>query len=453
MKKVLGVLFLLALPLRADDLLQAAYENDLKRVRSLVDSGADVTKANRYGVTPLSLACQNGNAGMIEILLEKGADPNTVLNGNETVLMTASRTGKLDCVKILLAAGAKVNAKERSGQTALMWAAADGHVDVVKALLKKGAEFREPIERSGFTPTFFAVRQGHTEVVKVLLDAGADVNFAAKPDKPNGKRMRSGTSALMLAIENGHFDLAVTLLEAGADAGDQRTNYSPLHALTWVRKAVKGDGDDGVPPPRGSGKRGSLDMVRALVEHDANVNAVIKSGRGAGGKLNLKGATPFLMAAQTADLPFLKLLKELGADETIGNAEGITPILAAAGMGINAPGEEAAKVEDSIKAVAYLLELGADINVKSDRGETVMHGAAYKSAPKMIQFLDEKGADIKVWNQKNKNGWTPLLITQGFRQGNFRPIETTERALAKVMRKHGVETPPPPKKEGGSWDD
>ena len=453
MKTLLGALLLLALPLGADELLQAAYENDLKRVSALVESGADVSKANRYGVTPLSLACQNGNAGMIKVLLDKGADPNTALNGNETVLMTAARTGKLESVELLLAAGAEVNAKERNGQTALMWSAAEGNVEVVKALLQKGAEFKKPLERSGFTPTFFAVRQGHLEVVNVLLKAGVDVNFAAKPKSPNGKRMRSGTSALMLAVENGHFDLAVSLLEAGADPGDQRTNYSPLHALTWVRKAVKGDGDDGVPPPRGSGKRGSLDMVRALVEHGADVNAKIKNGRGNGGKLNLKGATPFLMASQTADLPLLKLLKELGADETIGNAEGVTPILAAAGVGIHAPGEEAAKVEDSIKAVAYLLELGADINIKSDRGETVMHGAAYKSVPKMIQFLDENGADIKVWNQKNRNGWTPLLITQGFRQGNFRPIETTERALVKVMKKYGVATPPAPKKEGGSWDD
>ncbi len=265
--------------------------------------------------------------------------------------------------------------------------------------------------------------------------------------------MRSGTSALILAVENGHFDLAVALLDAGADPNDQRSGYSSLHALTWVRKAVKGDGDDGVPPPRGSGKRGSLDMVRALVEHGADINARLKKGGGGGGKLNLKGATPFLMASQTADLPLLKLLKELGADETIPNADGVNPLLAAAGVGIHAPGEEAAQVEDSINAVAYLLELGADINHVSNRGETAMHGAAYKSAPKMIQFLDERGADIKVWNQKNKSGWTPLLITQGFRQGNFRPIAITENALSKVMKKHGVATPPAPKKEGGGWED
>jgi len=453
MRKLFGMLFLLGLPLSAEELIQAAYENDLKQIRSLVDSGAAVTKANRYGVTPLSLACQNGNAEMIQFLIGKGADPNTALNGNETVLMTAARTGKLDCIELLLEAGAKVDAKERNGQTAIMWAAAEGHAEVVEILIKAGAEFQKPLKSSGFTPTLFAVRQGHIEVVELFLKNGVDVNFAAQPENSRGKRMRSGTSALMLAVENGHFDLGVKLLEAGADPNDQRSRFTPLHALTWVRKAVKGDGDDGVPPPRGSGKQGSLDMVRALVRHGADVNVVLKNGRGGGGRLNLKGATPFLMASQTADLALLKLLKESGADETIANADGVTPLLAASGVGINAPGEEAAKVEDSVKAVAYLLKLGVDINQTSTGGETVMHGAAYKSAPKMIQFLDENGADIKVWHQKNKFGWTPLIITQGFRQGNFRPIETTEKALAAVMRKHGVEPPPPPKRGKGSWDD
>ena len=68
--------------------------------------------ANRYGVTPLSLACTNGNGAMVELLLKAGADPNTALPGGETALMTAARTGKVDAVKALLARGADVNAKE-----------------------------------------------------------------------------------------------------------------------------------------------------------------------------------------------------------------------------------------------------------------------------------------------------------------------------------------------------
>ena len=57
-------------------------------------AGANVNAANRYGVTPLWLACVNGNAAVIETLLKAGADANTSMPEGETVLMTAARTGK-----------------------------------------------------------------------------------------------------------------------------------------------------------------------------------------------------------------------------------------------------------------------------------------------------------------------------------------------------------------------
>ncbi len=158
----------------------AAHHDDLDTVKLLIAAGADAKAANRYGVTPLSLACTNGNTAIVELLLEAGADPNRTLPGGETALMTASRTGRLGPVEALLARGADVNAREHKDQTALMWAAAEGHVEVVDALLKAGADFRTPLA-SGFTPLFFAVREGRTEVVFRLLEAGADVNETMRP--------------------------------------------------------------------------------------------------------------------------------------------------------------------------------------------------------------------------------------------------------------------------------
>src|SRR5712691_8113016 len=43
----------------------AVRHDDLDTVNSLIRGGANVKTANRYGVTPLSLACTNGNAAMI----------------------------------------------------------------------------------------------------------------------------------------------------------------------------------------------------------------------------------------------------------------------------------------------------------------------------------------------------------------------------------------------------
>lgn len=428
---------LLLTPLQATPLIEAAHQNDLPKVEGLIKSGASVDQTNRYGVTPLSLACQNGNAEIVKLFLKAGADANLALPGDESPLHTASRTGKLESVKLLLNAGAKIDAREHRDQTPLMWASAEGQADVVRYLLEKGAEFKKPLD-SGYTPLFFAVRQGHADVAKALIEKGADVNKAAKV-KRGRKRMSDGTSALVLAIENGHFELAAYLLTMGANANDLRSGYAPLHVLSWVRKSVKGDGDDGLPTPKGSGDLTSLELVKVLVKHGADPNLKLKGGGPRGtARVDRKGATPYLLAAQTADLPFLKVLEEVGAEPKLANHSGTTPLLAAAGMGVTAPGEEAADLKSALEVVRYLLQQGADIDVKDDRGETVMHAAAYKSAPEMMSLLDELGADIKVWHQKNKSGWTPLKITQGYRPGNFRPIEKSERALAAIMRKRGV---------------
>ncbi len=82
-------------------LLWAAYHDDRETADLLMRAGADVKVANRYGVTPLSLACTNGNDALVSALLKAGADPNGVLPGGETPLMTAARTGSLASVKAL----------------------------------------------------------------------------------------------------------------------------------------------------------------------------------------------------------------------------------------------------------------------------------------------------------------------------------------------------------------
>lgn len=418
----------------------AAYRDDVETAKLLIDAKADARARNRYGVTPLSLACTNGNAAVVELLLGAGADPNTTLRGGETVLMTAARAGKLGPVKALLARGADVNAKERRGQTAVMWAAAEGHAEVVKALLEAGTDFRTPLP-SGFTPLFFAIREGRTEVVRVLLAAGADVNEAMRPKRTGGRSPARGTAPLVLAVENGHFALAVVLLEAGADPNDQRSGFTALHTLTWVRKPNRGDDESGDPAPTGSGTLTSLELVEKLVEHGANVNARLERGPSGRGVLSRVGATPFLLAAMTADVPLMRTLLKLGADPKLPNATHSTPLMAAAGLGCLAPAEEAGTEDEAIEAVKLAIELGNDVNAVDDNGETAMHGAAYKNFPRVAQLLADKGAKIDVWNRKDKYGWTPLSIAEGHRPGNFKPSPETIDSLRRVMLAAGVAPP------------
>jgi uncharacterized protein len=166
-----------------------------------------------------------------------------------------------------------------------------------------------------------------------------------------------------------------------------------------------------------------------LIKGGAKVNARLEKGPSGRGKLNHAGATPFLLASKTADLPYMRLLVELGADPLLPNKDGCTPLMAAAGIGTLAPDEEAGTEPEALAAVEYLLGLGADINTVDQHGETAMHGAAYKSLPKVVRLLADRKASIDVWNRKNNYGWSPLMIAEGFRPGNFKPSKETIEAI------------------------
>lgn len=443
---VTAVVFL-ALGLAAADVAEqssplhtAVLNDDFATAQKLIRSGAGAKTANRYGVTPLSTACTNGNVKMVRLLLEAGADPNDPLPGGETPLMTASRTGRAEVVDALLKAGAKVDAKEStSGQTAIMWAAAEGNVEVVDTLISAGADFRARLD-SGFDPFLFAVREGRISVVKALLRAGVSANDSIQlpPGKRprNGRAPRAGLSALILAVSNAHFELGSVLLDAGADPNSIEAGYTALHALTWVRKPGGGDND---PAPQGSGSLTSIDMVKRLVKAGANINAQMTKKIGVGmTSLNTTGATPFLLAARTADAEMLKLLASLGADTKIPTADGATPIIVAAGLGTRSPGEDAGTEAEVVESLQVLVDLGADVNAVDKNGETAMHGAAYKNYPAAVEFLAAHGAKPEVWNTKNKFGWTPLSIAEGYRFGNFKPSAVTVAALHRVMTAAGL---------------
>ena len=414
----------------------AARKDDVETAAALIKNGASVKTTNRYGVTPLSLACINGNASMVELLLKAGADANTISPEGETVLMTAARTGKLDAVKSLLSHGADVNFKEtRRGQTALMWAAAEGNSEVVAELIERGADMHAKT-KGGFTPFLFAVREGRVGAAQAMLKAGANVNETWQGGRTTGV---AGISAMVLAVANGHFELASALLDAGADPNGSAQGWTALHQITWVRRPGKGDND---PAPDGSGNMSSLELVRKLVAKGANVNAkMTKPGNPGRTYFNMIGATPFLMAARAADAPLMKLLAELGADPKMPNVDGTTPLHAAAGIGTYSPGEDPGDEKETLEAVKLAIELGNDVNAVDKKGETAVHAACYKQIPSVVQYLVDNGAKIEIWNQKNKTGWTPLRMAEGVVVGgNFRNSPPMSAMLKEIMTKAGVST-------------
>ncbi|MES1260903.1 MAG: ankyrin repeat domain-containing protein [Acidobacteriota bacterium] len=412
----------------------AAYWDDLDTAKLLVESGAGANTPNRYGVTPLSLACTNGSAAMIELLLNAKADPNTALPEGETPLMTAARTGKADALKLLLTHGADVRAKEAThGQTALMWAAAEGNVAAVELLIEFGAD-PHAVSKGGFTPLMFAAREGQAGVAKALLKAGVKADETLQPPAK-----QAGTTAMGLAVANAHFELAAMLLDAGADPNAAGQGWTALHTITWIRKPGYASND---PAPTGSGNMNSIEMVRKLVAKGANPNARMTKRTTVGlSSLNTSGATPFLLAARTADVELMRLFVKLGADPLLPNADDTTPLMVAAGVGTRSPGEDAGTNPEVLEAVKLAIELRNDVNAVDKNGETAMHGAAYKQVPEAARYLLEHGAKIEAFNHKNSHGWTPLRIADGVHRGmNLRASPETAEVLRKAMAAAGVST-------------
>ena len=458
----------------------AARLDDLAMIELLLEAGASPRAATRFGVTALELAGNNGSAAAVARLLRGGADPNARSREGQTPLMSAAASGRVDAVRALLAHGAEVDAAESyRGQTALMWAAGEGHVDAMRALLAAGARVHAAT-KSGFTPLLFAVRNAQIEAMRVLLDRGANPNDA----------MHDGTTALNVAIVNAFYEAAAVLLDYGADPNLPDARASPLHTIAWLRKPGS-TGDAGVgelPPaaPLPTGNVTSLELAKKLLEHGANPNVRVDwpemrfdpvggTTRNPPGLtlgrhlLTYNGATAFYVAAKNGDAELMRLLAAGGADPTLPNRFGITPLMVAAGLDTwegETPGPYTGVSEaERLEAVKLAVELGNDVNAVADFGDyemtgepeytllyyphnieelrdlgvgdprwnrsTALHGAIISNQPSIVQYLVDQGADLEA---KTATGWTPLAMSRGvFLTNTGREFPAAEAILLKAL--------------------
>jgi ankyrin repeat protein len=392
-------------------LVWAATRNDLAMADLLLKAGANAKGANEFGATALYAAAEQSDPAMAAKLLAAGADANKPLMSGETPLMVASKRGNLETVRALLSGGANPNAQEPSaGQTALMWALSGKQGAVVEELVKRGADV-ELASKTGFTPLMFAAQQGDADSGRILIRAGA---------KPNIAQPKSGLTPLLIASAMGNAKAVDLLLDNGADPNAIDTNgYAPLH------KVVR-DSDYGIDVER---KDAILAIVQSLLKHGADPNlrikqdkskaaAEIKAGANAFyGKrtavtvteIILQGATPLVLAAEVNNLDVIKALVDAEADTNIATESGTTALIMASGAGTDVqrarePDERAMVVQTA----KYLVDHGADVNVPGQFGWTALHAAAYQGLNDEIEYLVSKGAKI---DQMDKFGQTPLSIS------------------------------------------
>src|SRR5205085_1056489 len=266
-------------------------------------------------------------------LLQQKVNVNIAEPDGTTALHWAVEREDPDLVDRLIKAGANVNAKNDYGATPMSETALSGNVKIMEKLLDAGADVEaEPraVYRpaGGLTALHFAAREGCLECTRTLAEAGADLN-ASDPDN---------VSPLLTSVLNGHFDLAAYLINQGANPDKwDWWGQSPLYAAVDMNTLPHGGRPDRPSPEETTG----LQIIELLLEKGANPNLQLKllppyrsvgADRGVDSMLTI-GATPLLRAAKAMDAPAIRLLLMHGANPNLPNVRGLTPVMAAAGLG------------------------------------------------------------------------------------------------------------------------
>lgn len=435
----------------------AVRSEDLETAGLLIGAGANVKAQDRYGLSPLAIACGNGNAAIVRKLLEAGADPNSADPNGDTPLMIAARTeGGAEVVKALLERGAAVNARDKiAEETALMRAVRANQTESVRLLLAASADVnartrigktpaRRPpnagggshgkgIVRGGWpdrgvqdptpgamTALLYAARDGRLDIARMLLDTGADVN------QPEANKV----TPLLIAIANDHLNLAQFLLSKGADINAADSwGRTPL----WTALDVR-DLDYDRSGEQHSDRAAALEMIQTLVNRGANVNARIAEVPPIRrwilpisdiSWVDFTGQTPFLRASLAGDLTVMRLLLEHGADPNIPTFSNTTALMAAAGVNWSVGQTYTESKEGLMEAVKLCLEKGADVNAVNTMGFTALTGAVNRGSNEIVEFLVNHGARLDVTDKEGRT-------LQDWAEGVFLATVPPERKPATV---------------------
>jgi ankyrin repeat protein len=513
--------------LGATVLCEAISSNNTELIELLLKAGADPNLGNFDDQTPLMLAARAGSLPMVEVLAKAGAkiDTREKFRGQSALMWAvgSNTAGAAAVTEFLIKQGAEVDFRSAAndwgnqmtgepraqyrangGLTPLLYSTRSGCVECARLLLKAGAKLERPTP-DGVSPLMNAIDNGQYAMANFLLDQGANPHLSDW----------WGRTALYIAIDmhsrGGNIAGAGGGRGGGAGggrggAGGGRAGGPPAGAAGGGRGAGPGAGPGGAGGARGVGgppgapgaavaapapastgpAPSSLQVAQRLLEMGVNPNTQLEGhrpflGRFVDDLLNT-GCTPLLRAAVGFDREAVELLLKHGAIVDLPNAMGVTPFMAAAGIGHggvggSGPGQSPTRAtleNDALEILEILRKAGADINARitdtsshtaeiarpnsmSERqGQTAIFGAVgagtvNETKPprnwlKVAQYLIDHGAKLDI---KDARGVDLIECMKGLPQGEQiarcggRDNPSTPEMVALVRKAMGLppETP------------
>ncbi|MCI0611558.1 ankyrin repeat domain-containing protein [bacterium] len=341
-------------------LMEAAKNNDLKKMEDLIKQGANVNSADDKGRTPLMYAAQAGSQQAIEKLVKNHhADVNARDVNDQTALMKSAIMGKNDGVRFLLDNKAKIDAYDKFGRTALTYSARQNHTEVLKTLLHKNAD-PNIRDEDGRSPLMEAAAKGNPESVKELIRHNADVD--AQTD-------RSKSTALMDAIDNGNPEV-IRMLARRSDP-DLKDNQGNTPLMYMLRSLP----DGGAADPA---------AVQSLIQRSKDLDTKNNNGR-----------TAMMEAGRSVDSASIKALIDRGADPNIQDQDGKTALMDLI---------ETSKLKDPVPYFDAIntLAANADLNLRDTSGRTALIQAAMRNDNNTLKALRDQGADMNIADNHGK---------------------------------------------------
>lgn len=360
-----------------EQLIAAAWKNDLRRARTLIDQGADVNAKDNTVQSAYLISTGEGYLELLNLTLRHGADIDSKDSFNGTGLIRAADRGHADIAGRLIQANIKINHINNLGWTALHEAIILGngsrrYVDTVLVLVAGGADLRLPSQRDQISPLDHATAKGHKEIAKVL-ETALD---ADKPSKQVANRR------LLAAAQRGDATAAALAVRAGAnlETRDPRGRTPLLLAVTEERLAV----------------------ARLLVHLDANPDA-----------LDDQHDTPWLVTGVTGSVDMLEVLLPAGPDLKIRNRFGGTSLIPASERG-------------HVAYVRRVVRTDIEINHVNNLGwtallEAVILGDGSRRYQQIVSTLLDAGADPKI---ADRQGVSALQHAE----------QRGQRAVARILR-------------------